>query len=85
MEGRPVAGSEETAGPPRGRVGQGGQQGEQEQDGCVAPEAAADQGRSWPDAICSEMRPNRNTTTASWISSAEPIGILPCTQTFQIP
>ena len=36
-------------------------------------------------AICSEMRPNRNTTTASWIRRADPIGILPWKWTFQPP
>ena len=41
--------------------------------------------RSWPDAICSEMSPNRKTTTESWIRRAAPIGILPWTWTFQSP
>jgi len=41
--------------------------------------------RSCPAAICSEMSPNRNTTTASWMSNAEPIGILPRCATFQAP
>ena len=39
--------------------------------------------RSWPEAICSEISPNRNTTTASWMRRAAPMGILPSSRTFQ--
>ena len=62
-----------------------GQQGEQAQEN-QDPELACPSAPhllSWVAAICSEMSPNRKTTTASWISSAEPMGILPKRQTFQ--
>src|SRR6185503_9059184 len=80
VERRAVARPEQPSFPPRGGVRERRQQREQREDQHV-PGPARHYLRSWPEAICSEMRPNRNTTTASWIRSAEPMGILPCTAT----
>ena len=85
VQGGAVSGAEETMPHPGRCVGHRGQGGQEKEQENVTARATEYHARSVPAAICSEMRPNRNTTTASWIRSADPIGILPCTATFQIP
>ena len=85
VQGRAVSGAEEAMRRPGRGIGHRRQRGQEEQQPYVPSRPAENHALSLPAAICSEMRPNRNTTTASWISSADPIGILPCTTTFQIP
>ena len=58
---------------------------EDEESKDIAFEVGPAQRLSCIDAICSEISPNRNTTTPSWISRAEPMGILSNFKTFQIP
>ena len=85
MKGGTVAGAEQPAFPPRGRIGDDGKDGEKSRQERGAEAEQPRYFRSCPAAICSEMRPNRNTTTASWMSSADPMGILPKRTTFQTP
>ena len=85
MKGGPVAGAEQAPFPQRGRIGDDGKKEEKNREERGAEADQPRYFRSCPAAICSEMRPNRNTTTASWMSSADPIGILPKRTTFQTP
>jgi len=66
-------------------VGDQGKDREDEESKNIAFEVGPAQRLSCIDAICSEISPNRNTTTPSWISRAEPMGILSNFKTFQIP
>ena len=85
MEGYPIAGPEEAVVEQGLDVGDQRKEGEDKEGKGVAFEIRARQRLSWRDAICSEMSPNRNTTTPSWMSRAEPMGILSNRTTFQIP
>ena len=85
MKSSAVAGAEQPPFPPRGRISDDGKNSEKGREERGAEAEQPRYFRSCPAAICSEMRPNRNTTTASWMSSADPIGILPKRTTFQAP
>src|SRR6185295_7274199 len=65
VQGRAVSGTEQAMRRPGGGVGQGRQRGQEKEQENVTARAAEDHALSLPEAICSEMRPNRKTTTES--------------------